>query len=89
MPANVQLVSVYFRNLVNEFNSDSKGCRNTKLKYFFSASVVLCGVFLGAWVLHYMICLKKGLDFQNTAQFNALGTPPDFCGVPAKHLLRL
>lgn len=35
MPTNVQLVGVYFGNLVDEFTSDSKGCWNTKIKCFF------------------------------------------------------
>lgn len=95
MPPNVQLISVYFRNLVNAFTSDSKACWNTKLNFLvclfvFPAFVVLlCGPFLDVWGLHHMICLKKCFSFQNTAEFNALGTTPDFCGVPAKHLLKL
>lgn len=53
MPPNVQLISVYFRNLVNAFTSDSKACWNTKLNFLvclfvFPAFVILlCGHFLG------------------------------------------
>lgn len=94
MPANVQLIGVYFRNLVDKFTSDSKGCWNTKLNllffFLFSAFIIpLCAVFLGACGLHRATCLKQDLDFQNTTQCNALGTLPDSSAVPAEHLLRL